>query len=59
MSVCFRKEGHGEICEGLHFPKLSAVGDRLHVTVFFGYMPKTSSSGERFILFLTFELNAK
>ena len=46
MSVYFRKKRHGEICEGIQFPKLSAVGDRLNVTVFFGYMPKTSSSCE-------------
>ena len=55
----FQKRMTGGFCEGLRFPKLSVVEDRLNIIGFLGFMPKTSSDGKRFIVVLICEFNAK
>ena len=59
--VCLRKELQGEFDEGLQFPQLSVVEDRLNIIGFLGSwpLPNTSSYVDKFILVLTCELKAK
>ena len=53
------KELQGELREALQFPKLSIVEDRLNNIGRFGFCPNTISYGDKFILVLACELNAK
>ena len=59
VCLCLWKELQGELGEGLQFPKLSEVDDRLFIIGIFGFWPNTSSYGDKIILVLTCELNAK
>ena len=49
----------GELGEGLQFLKPSVVEYRLNIMCFLGSWPKTISYGDKFILVLSCELNAK
>ena len=55
----FGREWNGEFCEALQCPKLYVVEERLNNIGFFGFMPKTVSYGEIFILDLSCELYAE